>query len=841
MNSFKRHLGLGSSDTPLAEPAYASETLGGNQADMRKKMVSFWHSMKYGKALFQLTNEAGQSEFNGSAPVWLQGIKYHRGHLSSLGCHDEIEQRQVEKARKRCTEAFYSDFHSRIWITYRREFEPFPGSSMTSDCGWGCMLRSGQMVLANTLLLKHLGRHWRWRGHRGSEAQGGMEAEKEAMHKALVRLFGDTSEAPISIQNLMGLAKRRFDKQPGDWFGPATTAHLLQEALHASSHPLLADLCIYEREQPQVLRPSSDVVEAKDFQLLSDETENFALDQDISIDGSHWVMEGPVQAPTPAEEVAPRRPTPPPEESPSPDWSPVLLLVPVRIGTDRVNPVYVPSLMKYLTSENCLGIIGGRPKHALYFVGLQGDYLINLDPHLVQDSVNVFHRSFNPESYHCKSPRKMHIQKMDPSCSFAFYCETREDFEELCLTAQSSVSSRAQYPMFGINDGSAKDLQTNHMSLLETEMNLDEDRLSENGSNEITEDFVPLGNLGVVLEHTLFRIHTIHTPGMLLLVGVFMGSSQYFGRPISCQVTSVQREFMETHCWARGVFTIRPQDGALDLSEVAQAGISEFDPRIHEKIFHRHYHTTPLVFGLSSLLFALPGWAWHSKRVQWLLRMCHDFSEAHKNDLELEDRLDMLVTRYLRLGHIFRRLSVKYFTCEVWTCLNVVFHLGWSTWYMWDGLHAFRFDSLQLIPGMGSSNMAAWDLLFPKFGICDYKNYGISGEIQTFYSLCHLPLNYGTEKCFQICFVWFLLLTSLSLVSLGYRFMVMAFHGARLAAMMGIQGTLDEKNYYIVCHRANYGHWYFLTVLRDNIDALTFHEFIIRLATIHRSRMSSEG
>lgn len=32
--------------------------------------------------------------------------------------------------------------------------------------------------------------------------------------------------------------------------------------------------------------------------------------------------------------------------------------------------------------------MGGRPDAALYFVGLQGDELIFLDPHLVQESVN---------------------------------------------------------------------------------------------------------------------------------------------------------------------------------------------------------------------------------------------------------------------------------------------------------------------------------------------------------------------------------------------------------------------------------------------------------------------
>lgn len=52
-----------------------------------------------------------------------------------------------------------ADVRSKIWFTYRKGFVPIGDTGHTSDKGWGCMLRCGQMVLAQALLSLHVGKY----------------------------------------------------------------------------------------------------------------------------------------------------------------------------------------------------------------------------------------------------------------------------------------------------------------------------------------------------------------------------------------------------------------------------------------------------------------------------------------------------------------------------------------------------------------------------------------------------------------------------------------------------------------------------------------------------------
>ncbi|XP_010899313.2 cysteine protease ATG4D isoform X1 [Esox lucius] len=369
---------------------------------LKSKLVSAWNTVKYGWSF------KSKARFSKTSPLTMLGQSYRLSH-------------GVERER------FRQAFATLLWLTYRRGFPQLGGSSLTTDCGWGCMLRSGQMLLAQGLLLHLLPQGWTLlsaprvarddmdvqqspssgppltkKGRRKSTGSL-LDNRTEVTHRLVVSWFGDCPAAPFGLHQLVDKGKSS-GKKAGDWYGPSIVAHILRKAVAAAS--VVPNLVVH-----------------------------VAQDCTVYIDDVVRLCERP----------------PPDDPTGSPGWKSVIILVPVRLGGDILNPTYIRCVKNLLALEHCIGIIGGKPKHSLFFVGYQDEQLLYLDPHYSQSTVDVTQDHFPLESFHCKYPRKMAFSRMDPSCTIGFYAKSRKDFESLCSALNTALSSSTEkYPIFTI-------------------------------------------------------------------------------------------------------------------------------------------------------------------------------------------------------------------------------------------------------------------------------------------------------------------------------------------------------------------------------------------------------
>ncbi|KAK5942534.1 Cysteine protease atg4 [Knufia obscura] len=304
--------------------------------------------------------------------------------------------------------AFIDDFESRIWMTYRNNFPPIPRSQdpsvstsmtfavrlrnltekegFTSDTGWGCMIRSGQSLLANSLLLLHAGRSWRLK-----TSQRPPESSVSTTQSQILSLFADHPTAPFSIHRFVSHGAASCNKHPGQWFGPSATASCIAALSHeyntSTTEPhTIPGLHVYTSQS------TSDIYE-----------DTFRR-------------------------IAARSPT-------DPTLSPTLILLPIRLGLDRITPVYHEALKRSLTYPQSIGIAGGRPSSSHYFVGVQNSTFFYLDPHETRSAL-PYHE--DPGQYtveeigtcHTRRLRGLDIKEMDPSMLMGFLIRDESDWED---------------------------------------------------------------------------------------------------------------------------------------------------------------------------------------------------------------------------------------------------------------------------------------------------------------------------------------------------------------------------------------------------------------------------
>lgn len=323
----------------------------------------------------------------------------------------------------------------------------FSRAGLTTDSGWGCMLRTGQSLLANALINVHLGRSWLRETlpmrqvefleqlaslslDSSAEAQGLHDwREKRARHVTYVKILSwfldDPSPAcPFGIHR-MAREGKRLGKEVGEWFGPSTAAGAIK-------------------------------------QLVS-EFGDAGIAVELAHDGVFYLDEvrAAAGAATPSKSAKSR-------QAAAISWRrPVLILVGIRLGLESVNPIYYESVKATFSFPHSVGIAGGRPSSSYYFMGHQGNSLFYLDPHNVRPAVPLRYppssfpsavprhhdvaRRFAQEdlddeqewwaqayteaqtsTFHCEKVRRMPIKSLDPSMLLGFLVKDEEDLIDLC-------------------------------------------------------------------------------------------------------------------------------------------------------------------------------------------------------------------------------------------------------------------------------------------------------------------------------------------------------------------------------------------------------------------------
>jgi hypothetical protein len=116
--------------------------------------------------------------------------------------------------------------------------------------------------------------------------------------------------------------------------------------------------------------------------------------------------------------------------------------------------------------------------------------------------------------------------------------------------------------------------------------------------------------------------------------------------------------------------------------------------------------------------------------------------------------------------------------------------------------------------------------VFPRLAKCKFHDFGSSGDVQKYDTLCILPINVINEKIYIILWFWFYFLQIITTLLLIYRMLTLLLPPLRYY-ILKLKATRSKPDYIkIVLSKCSIGDWFVLILLQKNMDPFNFSQII---------------
>ena len=324
---------------------------------------------------------------------------------------------------------FEHKFSKILYFSYRKNYPKqinyHDNSEYTSDCGWGCMIRSSQMILARAIykILKkttltdrslkltlyyfldypiNTNKFPTVLQYYYQKINSFLKLNKQKVNK---KIF-----SPFSIRNIC-IAGELFELSCGQWF----------------SDPKLVSIYDFLNTNLNII-PKLKII--KSVSLIKLETimnkcfKPININQPISPEIERTIYNNKDYC---FEYYG-------------------LIFISIRLGIYNISEEYYNSIKDLFSCKQFLGFIGGKDYAASYFIGFNSKNLLYIDPHYSQESVIPPIEDDNIKSYIEKILYQLPFDKLQPAFTIAFLFRDINEYNELINFFEKH--NKLKYPCF---------------------------------------------------------------------------------------------------------------------------------------------------------------------------------------------------------------------------------------------------------------------------------------------------------------------------------------------------------------------------------------------------------
>ena len=392
-----------------------------------------------------------------------------------------------------------------IMVSYRSKYKPQlnikNNTKLTSDCGWGCMIRSSQMILCRALykifkykynikendkLIKMIipfimeNNLKLTKEHEYAEMDNYINKLKSFGKKDIIEI-----DPPFSIHKICILGEK-FGRTCGEWFSDFelpkiydiinTTFDIFPYLSIIHFNSIIELKTILERcfkedttnndnnnnnnnntvENNINDNNTNEIITNKDNNIPIENNPNVINSKDNNINTINDENKIKIEDKTYVFEKM------------------GLIFITVRLGVSKVAADYFPSLKKKFDCKECIGFIGGKKysNSASYFFGYYNNHLLYLDPHYNNISINKLDEE-SIKTYTHKTIYQFKFGSLKGGLTLGFLFRNIKEFNDLLTCFREN--KKEEFPCFDYSEKMSNKKDDEYLNKVMKEMSNDDD------------------------------------------------------------------------------------------------------------------------------------------------------------------------------------------------------------------------------------------------------------------------------------------------------------------------------------------------------------------------------
>jgi len=243
-----------------------------------------------------------------------------------------------------------------------------------------------------------------------------------------------------------------------------------------------------------------------------------------------------------------------------------------------------------------------------------------------------------------------------------------------------------------------------------------------------------------------------------------------------------------------------------------------------------YYIWVPFVLFFQGLLFYTPHWIWKTLEADRLKTIIQGLDSLVFKKEEREQKIQALAAFVVNSKGNHSMWLLYFIFCEFLCFVNVFGNIFFTDTFLGNEFTTLGTKVMEYTESDPEVRSDPLSQIFPRVTKCTWHQYGPSGTIQKYDTMCVLAQNIINEKVYILLWFWFVLLSLITGFLLVYRLLTILLKPVRVAALRGIGRSRKQGAMVTIVNNLGIGDYFLVYHLGLNMDAKVYGEFMSHLA-----------